>query len=99
MNPLATRCRWRPPADQPAHDWRGTMSNAVDVIWKHEAATPDRVALREGDQQLTWAELKARITGAADELRERGISHGDRVLMVVPTSVEFVFAYYGALSL
>lgn len=75
------------------------MTNLVDIIWQHAARTPERTALREGDRQWTWADLKERITEAAEGMRRRGVSAGDRVLMVVPTSVEFVFAYHAILSL
>jgi long-chain acyl-CoA synthetase len=75
------------------------VTNVASNIWKYAESTPERVALREGDRNWTWAELRSRVTGAAEVLRERGIGPGDRVLMVVPTSVEFVFAYHGVLAL
>ena len=75
------------------------MTNAVQNIWRHADATPGHIALREGDRTWTYAELRACVGRAAVELTQRGVRRGDRVLMVVPTSAEFVFTYHGVLSL
>lgn len=75
------------------------MTTVVANIWKNAEQNPDGVALREGDRQWTWQELRAQVAGAAEALRERNVRPGDRVLMVVPTSAEFVFAYHGVLAL
>jgi long-chain acyl-CoA synthetase len=75
------------------------MTNAVQNIWRHADATPGNVALREGDQTWTYGELRSGVGRAAAELRRRGVGLGDRVLMVLPTSAEFVFVYHGVLSL
>jgi long-chain acyl-CoA synthetase len=75
------------------------LTNVVANIWKHAEQNPDGVALREGERQWTWQELRAQVIGAAEALRERHVRPGDRVLMVVPTSAEFVFAYHGLLAL
>ncbi|GAA1205584.1 class I adenylate-forming enzyme family protein [Prauserella alba] len=75
------------------------MTNVVANIWKHADQRPDAAALREGDRRWTWEELRAQVSGAAALLRDRGVAAGDRVLMVVPTSAEFVFAYHGVLAL
>ena len=75
------------------------MTNAVQNVWRHADAAPESLALREGDRSSTYAELRACVRRAAEELRQRGVGRDDRVLMVVPTSAEFVFVYHGALSL
>ncbi|MGJ9423603.1 class I adenylate-forming enzyme family protein [Aeromicrobium sp. CF3.5] len=74
------------------------MTNAVQNIWKHAGTDPDRVALREGTESWTFGQLRTNIEHAAEELRVRGVGHGDKVLMVVPTCAEFVFAYHGILA-
>lgn len=75
------------------------MTNAVHSIWRHADATPDAIALREGDRAWTYAELRSGVDRAAQELTSRGVARDDRVLMVMPTSAEFVQVYYGLLSL
>ena len=75
------------------------MTNAVQNVWRHADAAPESLALREGERSWTYAELRACVRRAADELRQRGVGRNDRVLMVVPTSAEFVFVYHAALSL
>jgi len=75
------------------------MTNVVQNIWKYAGATPEHIALRVGDQAWTYAELRANVERAALGLRHRGVDRGDRVLMVVPSTAEFVFVYYGILSI
>lgn len=75
------------------------MTNAVKNIWKHADAHPDRVALREGASTWTYAQLRGHIERAVDALRTRGVERGDKILMIVPTGVEFVVAYHGILAL
>ena len=64
------------------HSWRranpaeneGTalMTNAVQNVWRHADAAPESLALREGERSWTYAELRACVRRAADELRQRG---------------------------
>ena len=75
------------------------MTNLVDHIWRHASESPNRIGLLEGDRRWTFAQMQAGVSGAARELSSRGIGHGDRVLMVLPTSAEFVLAYHAILSL
>ncbi|GAB3760611.1 long-chain acyl-CoA synthetase [Nocardioides ginsengisegetis] len=75
------------------------MSNAVQNVWKHADSTPHAIALRVGKDEWSYAETRACIMRAATFLRARGARKGGRVLIVLPTSPEFVWTYYGALSL
>ncbi|WP_311208411.1 MULTISPECIES: AMP-binding protein [unclassified Aeromicrobium] len=75
------------------------MTNAVRNIWRHADERPDQVALREGTGSWTYAQVRAMVQHSAGELRRRGVGRGDTVLLVLPTSAEFVFTYYGVLSL
>lgn len=60
-------------------------------------AYPERIALRDGDETLTYAELRDRALRIAGGLRERGIEPGDAVALHMPNSLWFIVAYYGAL--
>ncbi|WP_338750432.1 AMP-binding protein [Janibacter alittae] len=75
------------------------MNNAVRLIWEGAEKRPDALALREDDRCWTYAELRCGVQGAMEQLRERGIAAGDRVLVVVPTSAEFVLAYHAILAM
>ncbi|RVU22445.1 long-chain-fatty-acid--CoA ligase [Streptomyces antnestii] len=58
---------------------------------------PDRVALRDGDHTLTFAELHEQALRFARGLRERGITEGDVVALHQPNSLWFPVTYYGIL--
>ncbi|WP_183544667.1 class I adenylate-forming enzyme family protein [Nocardioides albus] len=75
------------------------MTNLVGHIWRHADESPDRPGLRDGDRSWTFGQMRSRITTIATDLRERGVAIDDRVLMVLPTSAEFVFIYHALLSL
>ncbi|WP_168581347.1 class I adenylate-forming enzyme family protein [Gephyromycinifex aptenodytis] len=75
------------------------MTNAVNLIWEHAETRPGALALRDGDRRWNFSQLQHAIRGATEELAGRGIQREDRVLMVVPTTGEFVMVYYGLLAL
>ena len=52
---------------------------------------------KEQERFYPFAELLARSRQAAGALRARGIERGDRVAIVLPTCVEFMDAFFGAL--
>ena len=56
---------------------------------------PDREALVVGDRSLTWRELDEGANRAANMLLTLGARHGDRIMMMLGNSVEFVEIYYG----
>ena len=75
------------------------MHNAARLVWGHADSGPERLALRVGDESWSFDELRRSIAWAMAELEGRGIGRGDRVLVVVPTSAEFVIAYHAILAL
>ena len=58
---------------------------------------PDRVAVVDGPRRVTWAELAISIRGRAAGLRRLGLQRGDRVVLQLGTSLDFVETYLGAL--
>lgn len=75
------------------------MSGTAELMWRWADTTPDAPALREGERAWTFAQLRTGIRGAMEELTRRGVRPGDRVLVVVPTSAEFVLTYHAVLAL
>ncbi|MEV0093817.1 class I adenylate-forming enzyme family protein [Streptomyces sp. NPDC050738] len=60
-------------------------------------AYPDKVALLDGDESLTFAALRDKALRTAAGLRERGIRPGDVVALHMSNSLWYIVAYYGAL--
>src|SRR5262245_43647289 len=58
-----------------------------------------RVALYCGEAEVTYAELCALTNRAGHVLRELGVSRGDRVLLALSDSAEFVACWFGALKI
>ena len=56
---------------------------------------PEKVAVEDGETRVTYAELVARVCRFAAFLREQGIGEGDRVLLCVENSIEYIAALYG----
>src|ERR1700694_2193138 len=57
---------------------------------------PERVAIVGEPREVTYGELSALANRAGNALRSNGVSRGDRVLIVLPDSAEFVAAFFGA---
>jgi len=53
-------------------------------------AWPDRTAIIDGDQRMTYGDLAARVDGTAQRLLDLGIVADDRILVQLPNCAEFV---------
>jgi long-chain acyl-CoA synthetase len=71
--------------------------NLAAIVAESAARVPDNVAVRLGDDQLTYAELDERSARLAGLLVERGLEPGDRVGVMLPNVTEFPISYYGVL--
>lgn len=77
------------------------MSNPAYVheFLEHSAAHfPDKTALIFQKQRLTYREINDRANAVAGNLVELGIKTGDRVLLLLENSPEYVISYYGILK-
>jgi carnitine-CoA ligase len=70
----------------------------VDLILERCEQHSDRVYLRFGSRDVTWAELADSMWRTANRLRAAGVKPGDRVAVMLPNCPEFLFAYFGALA-
>lgn len=59
-------------------------------------AHSDRVAILGAPRAVTYGELRAMANRVGNALRELGCEPGDRVLIVLPDSAEFMAAFFGA---
>jgi benzoate-CoA ligase family protein len=64
-----------------------------------EAGEGDRVALEQGGERITYAELLERVGRAANALRALGVRPEERVPLVLLDGVEFVASFLGALRI
>jgi long-chain acyl-CoA synthetase len=62
-------------------------------------ASPGRVALRDGDDALTYAELTAAVDDLARRLAHAGVAPADRVALVAENRAEWVLAFLACLHL
>ena len=60
------------------------------------AQHPQRLAIAGEPREVTYGELAALANRVGNALLEQGVSRGDRVLIVLPDSAEFVAAFFGA---
>ena len=56
----------------------------------HAQRTPDKIALVDGTQRVSYARLVSMIGATAVYLQSLGLSAGDRILLTAEKEVEFV---------
>jgi benzoate-CoA ligase family protein len=64
-----------------------------------EAGRADKVAIRWGEESVTYGELCARTHAFAEALREAGIHREERVLLVLDDSPAWPTAFFGAMRI
>lgn len=60
---------------------------------------PHKAAVLYEGQQLTYADITAHANRAGNGLRAIGVRPGDRVLLLLPDSPEFIAAWFGAIKI
>ena len=73
--------------------------NLASIVTESSARTPASVAVRLGQNELTYADLDERSARLAGLLAARGVAPGDRVGVMLPNVPEFPIAYYAVLRL
>ncbi|HEV7203346.1 MAG TPA: long-chain-fatty-acid--CoA ligase [Jatrophihabitans sp.] len=68
----------------------------VDHVARHAHADPDGVALRFEGATTTWAGFDERVRRFARGLHERGVTPGDRVVVLMTNRPEFIEAVLAA---
>ena len=88
-------------ATQPTASPRRTQATAsvAAILAESAARFPDDVALIVGDRRTTYAELWAETLAYAGALREKGVTEGSRVAMLLPNVADFPRVYYATLAL
>jgi long-chain acyl-CoA synthetase len=65
------------------------VATIADLVRVHAAKRPDAIALVVGERIISFAELDARSSQAAQAFRAAGVGTGDRVAFVEKNGVEF----------
>ncbi|MEI7590168.1 MAG: AMP-binding protein [Deltaproteobacteria bacterium] len=58
---------------------------------------PNKIALIQGDVNISYENLQGRIIAFASHLKSIGVTKGDRVAIMLPNCIEFVVSYYAAM--
>ena len=85
------------PTDKSSQPENSAKLNIADHFLDAPAALhPERIAIVGEPRELTYGGLAALANRAGNALRAQGVSRGDRVLIVLPDSAEFIAAFFGA---
>jgi long-chain acyl-CoA synthetase len=71
--------------------------NLASIVTESAGRAPENIAVRLGQEELSYAELDDRSARLATRLREKGLRQGDRVGVMLPNVLEFPVTYYGVL--
>ncbi len=76
------------------------METIFDVIARPQpAASRERPVLSDDRMQVTYADLQSRIRAHALTLQEHGVSRGDRVLVAIGNSIDWVLSAFAIMRL
>ncbi|HKF51489.1 MAG TPA: AMP-binding protein, partial [Candidatus Acidoferrales bacterium] len=75
------------------------LNIADEFVSRPAHAHPDRIAILGEPRSVTYREVKQAVNRAANVLREWRCKPGDRVLIALPDSLEFIAAFFGAASI
>jgi fatty-acyl-CoA synthase len=71
------------------------VTTLIEMLAFRAKQTPDQVAFTINNQSVNFQDLWENVQRFATFLLNNGISKGDRVVLVIPNSEEFFYAYYG----
>ena len=72
------------------------MSTTHLTQWLAKAAQsfPDKTALVAGEEEVSWSALFRRVMKTAVYLQQHHIKRGDRVVVWLPNSIDFVVCFW-----
>jgi len=75
------------------------VMNLAEFLAQAARRHPARIAVSEGERDITWAELHVRCGALAAALAARGIAKGDRVLVHGRNSIAYIETLFAVLRL
>ena len=72
------------------------FANGLEMFLETAKAMPEQAAIYYFDQSMSYSELDNKSTALAAALKERGVTHGDRVALYLQNIPQFLIALYGA---
>ena len=72
------------------------LNIADEFITRPASSHPDRLAVAGIGRHATYAEIAAEVDRVAAALAGSGCQPGDRVLIVLPDSIEYIASFFGA---
>jgi benzoate-CoA ligase family protein len=85
-----------PKKDSPQRENSEKLNIAAHFLDAPAALHPNRPAIVREPHEVSYRELSALANRVGNALHAQGVSCGDRVLIVLPDSAEFVAAFFGA---
>lgn len=82
-----------PDPDPTTQPYLARRQNWTNQLARHALMQPDATALRHLGKTTTWRELDERVNALAGALSRRGVSFGDRVLILMLNRTEYVEAF------
>jgi benzoate-CoA ligase family protein len=73
-----------------------TFNIADEFISRPAKEHPDKLAILGVEREVTYAQLETEVSRVARALLDSGCKPGERVLIALPDSVEFVACFFGA---
>ena len=67
------------------------------LINAHAVNQPERLALDDGEEQLTWGETAALVNRIAAQLQAEGLQKGQAVSILGTTTIHYALVYLGAI--
>lgn len=77
----------------------GAGATVYELFRRQATATPASLALRAGEQELSYAALLDRVEQAAYALRSRGVVRGDRIAVLSENRIEYTILQLAAAKL
>ena len=68
------------------------------LIHAHAINQPSRVALDDGEEQLTWSQTAALVNRIAAQLQTEGLQKGQAVSILGTTTIRYALVYLGAIA-
>jgi len=75
-----------------------TVLSLATILAEAARRYPDKVAVIDAGTRVTYRELWRQARSYAAGLRELGVGPGDTVALLIPNTLDFPRAYYGALA-